>query len=69
MCRQAGGGKTELAVQYKGVVDCFVRMPRLEGISSLYKGFIPLAARKIIWTVAYFLTYEQALKAVRGGYS
>ena len=34
---------------------------QLEGIGSLYKGFIPLATRKVVWTVAYFLTYEQAL--------
>ena len=46
-----------------------VRMPRLEGLSSLYKGFVPIAARKVLWTVAYFLTYEQALRALRGTYS
>mmetsp|Transcript_54363 Transcript_54363/g.118530 ORF Transcript_54363/g.118530 Transcript_54363/m.118530 type:complete len:173 (-) Transcript_54363:149-667(-) len=66
---QAGGGKTELKVQYTGVVDCFLRMPQLEGVASLYKGFWPLAARKIVWTIAYFLTYEQASKLVRGSYS
>jgi hypothetical protein len=32
---------------YRGVVDCFVRMPRLDGFASLYKGFVPLAARKV----------------------
>jgi len=66
---QAGGVSTEGVVQYTGVVDCFVRMPQLEGMSSLYKGFVGIAARKVAWTVFYFLTYEQALKTIRGGYS
>ena len=66
---QAGGVETAGVVQYTGVVDCFMRMPRLEGVSSLYKGFVPIAARKVLWTVIYFLTYEQALKAIRGKYS
>lgn len=66
---QAGGNATAGVERYAGVIDCFVRMPRLEGISSLYKGFIPIAARKVLWTVAYFLLYEQTLKAIRGSYS
>jgi len=66
---QAGGRATAGVMQYTGVVDCFMRMPQHEGFSSLYKGFIPIAARKVLWTVAYFLVYEQALKAVRGTYS
>ena len=49
---QAGGTPTAGVVRYDGVVDCFVRMPRLEGMSSLYKGFVPIATRKVLWTVA-----------------
>ena len=66
---QAGGTPTAGVVRYDGVVDCFVRMPRLEGMSSLYKGFVPIATRKVLWTVAYFLVYEQALRLMRGSYS
>ena len=66
---QAGGRETVGVVQYHGVLDCFVRMPRLEGVLSLYKGFVPIAARKVLYTIAYFVTYEQALKAIRGTYS
>ena len=66
---QAGGRSTSGIVQYSGVLDCFLRMPQLEGLSSLYKGFVPIAMRKVSWTVAYFLTYEQALRLVRGSYS
>mmetsp|Transcript_53 Transcript_53/g.119 ORF Transcript_53/g.119 Transcript_53/m.119 type:complete len:317 (-) Transcript_53:389-1339(-) len=63
----AAGNKE--ALQYNGVIDCFVNMPRKEGIASLYKGFWPLAMRKVLWTVAFFLVNEQALKAIRGSYS
>ena len=58
---QAGGAKTSGIVHYKGVVDCFLRMPQVEGFGALYKGFIPLAARKVAWTIAYFVVYEQVM--------
>ena len=45
------------------------RPGQIEGVGSLYKGFVPIAARKVLWTVAYFLTYEQVLKMIRGGYT
>ena len=66
---QAGGVETAGVVQYSGVIDCFMRMPQLEGVASLYKGFVPIAARKVCWTIAYFLTYEQVMKLLRGSYS
>mmetsp|Transcript_16330 Transcript_16330/g.18133 ORF Transcript_16330/g.18133 Transcript_16330/m.18133 type:complete len:300 (+) Transcript_16330:30-929(+) len=68
LMNQAGGGATSGVQSYKGVVDAFINMPRQEGISSLYKGFVPLASRKILWTVAYFMCYEQILGLVRGSY-
>ena len=40
---QAGGVATDGVVQYTGVIDCFIRMPQLEGIGSLYKGFVSSA--------------------------
>ena len=45
---QAGGVKSAGMVQYEGVVDCFVRLPQLEGPSALYKGFVPSA-----WATAH----------------
>mmetsp|Transcript_9266 Transcript_9266/g.13908 ORF Transcript_9266/g.13908 Transcript_9266/m.13908 type:complete len:299 (+) Transcript_9266:123-1019(+) len=64
----AAGGNKE-AMQYKGVIDCFINMPRKEGVLSLYKGFWPLATRKVAWTVVFFIVNEQALKIIRGKYS
>lgn len=66
---QAGGGKTEIKAQYKGVCDCLLRVSREEGIGALYTGFVPLAIRKMGWVVTYYLAYEQALGLVRGSYS
>lgn len=59
---QAGKVSTKNEVMYKGVVDCFVRIAREEGATAFYKGFAPLAVRKVVWTVIYFLAYEQVLK-------
>jgi hypothetical protein len=66
---QAGGTVQEGMPRYAGVLDCFVRMPQLEGVTALFKGFVPIATRKIAYTVAYFIIYEQALKRLRGAYS
>ena len=63
---QAGGTVVEGAPRYLGVADCFVRMPQHEGLSALYKGFAGIASRKVLWTVAYYVTFEQVIKTVRG---
>ena len=46
--------------QYKGTFDALINIPRREGIMALYKGFMPLFSRKVLWTVLFFLSYEQA---------
>mmetsp|Transcript_7960 Transcript_7960/g.29791 ORF Transcript_7960/g.29791 Transcript_7960/m.29791 type:complete len:219 (-) Transcript_7960:121-777(-) len=55
--------------KYKGVVDAFLNIPKNEGFGAFYLGFYPLAMRKIVWTVVYFMAYERALLAVSGTYS
>mmetsp|Transcript_14398 Transcript_14398/g.43236 ORF Transcript_14398/g.43236 Transcript_14398/m.43236 type:complete len:242 (-) Transcript_14398:342-1067(-) len=65
---QAGTADQSLP-KYKGVVDAFLRISRHEGFGAFYKGFWPLAFRKVLWTVVYFMAYERALKAITGGYS
>lgn len=66
---QAGGGGEEGMVRYTGVVDAFTRIPRIEGFGALYKGFFPLAARKIVWTVVYFVAFERAMAVISPGNS
>jgi len=69
LMNQAGGGGEKGIVRYTGVYDAFRRIPQIEGIGALYKGFLPLAARKVVWTVAYFLAYERALHLISGEFS
>lgn len=45
--------------QYKGVVDAVRCIVRDEGATALYKGFVPICARKVVWCSAFFLLYEQ----------
>ena len=69
LMNQAGSGGGGGLRKYKGVFDCLVQIPRHEGFNAFYKGFIPLAVRKIAWTMVYFLSYEKALFLVSGKYS
>jgi solute carrier family 25 uncoupling protein 8/9 len=50
---------------YKGVVDCFVKTFRNDGIMAFYKGFMPNFGRLGSWNVVMFLTLEQVKIAVR----
>ena len=61
---QAGGAGSDGMVRYTGVLDAFMRIPQIEGIGALYKGFLPLAARKIVWTVIYFVAFERAMAVI-----
>eukprot|EP00195_Chlamydomonas_chlamydogama_P013027 CAMPEP_0202900304 /NCGR_PEP_ID=MMETSP1392-20130828/10982_1 /ASSEMBLY_ACC=CAM_ASM_000868 /TAXON_ID=225041 /ORGANISM="Chlamydomonas chlamydogama, Strain SAG 11-48b" /LENGTH=277 /DNA_ID=CAMNT_0049586673 /DNA_START=151 /DNA_END=984 /DNA_ORIENTATION=+ len=50
--------------RFNGVLDCFVKTAREEGIFAFYKGFIPNFGRLGSWNVACFLTLEQVKKLV-----
>jgi len=45
---------------YTGVVDCFIKTFRNDGLTAFYKGFIPNFGRLGSWNVAMFLVLEQA---------
>uniref|UniRef100_A0A7S2W7F8 Mitochondrial carrier protein n=1 Tax=Mucochytrium quahogii TaxID=96639 RepID=A0A7S2W7F8_9STRA len=51
------------ATKYNGVADAFVKIYRNEGFGALYKGFVPICARKVVWCSTFFVLYEQ-LRAV-----
>ncbi|CAD7703682.1 unnamed protein product [Ostreobium quekettii] len=54
---------------YKGVIDCFVKTFRNDGILAFYKGFLPNFGRLGSWNVVMFLTLEQvkiAFRTIRG---
>ena len=48
----------------QGVCQALVEIPRREGFTALYKGFFPMAVRKVTWGTTFFLTYEQIKKAM-----
>jgi len=45
--------------QSKGIVDTAVSIVTREGPEALYKGFVPILTRKILWCSAFFVTYEK----------
>ncbi|CAL1544427.1 unnamed protein product [Lymnaea stagnalis] len=44
---------------YTSTTDCLIRTVKTEGVSALYKGFIPNWLRLGPWNVIFFMTYEQ----------
>ncbi|KAF5827525.1 mitochondrial carrier domain-containing protein [Dunaliella salina] len=48
--------------RYSGVLDCFAKTARTEGLPAFYRGFIPNFGRLGSWNVAMFLTLEQVKK-------
>ncbi|KAG1669690.1 hypothetical protein FOA52_002074 [Chlamydomonas sp. UWO 241] len=50
--------------RFAGVIDCFVKTAREEGIGAFYKGFLPNFARLGSWNVAMFLVLEQTKKVL-----
>lgn len=47
------------AVAYKGMVDCFVRTTREEGLGALFKGLAPNYLKVVPSIAIAFVTYEQ----------
>lgn len=58
-CLLAAGDKVG---RFTGVLDCFVKTAREEGVGAFYKGFVPNFYRLGSWNVAMFLTLEQVKK-------
>ncbi|OXA50968.1 Kidney mitochondrial carrier protein 1 [Folsomia candida] len=47
---------------YRGSWDCLMVTLRHEGVTALYRGFIPAWFRMGPWNVIFFTTYEQLLR-------
>ena len=45
--------------QYKGAIDCAVRMMMQEGPAAFYKGFVPSFSRLVSWNICMWITYMQ----------
>eukprot|EP00439_Symbiodinium_sp_Y106_P032867 s2867_g3.t3 len=55
----AGGEK-----QYRGMFHAFSRILFDEGVGALYKGFLPICIRKLVWCAAFFVSYERIRSAL-----
>ncbi|XP_056621271.1 mitochondrial uncoupling protein 4 isoform X1 [Triplophysa dalaica] len=49
---------------YKSSMDCLVQSVRVEGLLSLYKGFLPTWFRMAPWSLTFWLTFEQMRRAM-----
>ncbi|EPQ65141.1 Bgt-831 [Blumeria graminis f. sp. tritici] len=50
---------------YKGVIDCFAKTVKTEGLLAIYKGFLPHLARVLPHTILTLSLAEQTIKLVR----
>lgn len=50
--------------RYKGVLDCFAKTLKNDGMGAFYNGFLPNFARLGSWNIVMFLTLEQIKKAM-----
>ena len=46
-----------------GMLRTGYKILNTEGAGALYKGFIPICTRKLIWCTAFFVTYERVKAA------
>jgi solute carrier family 25 uncoupling protein 8/9 len=51
--------------KYKGVLDCFAKTLKNDGMGAFYNGFLPNWGRLGVYNVALFLTLEQTRKAMQ----
>ena len=51
--------------QYSGIVNAFSTILKDEGPGALYKGFVPICVRKLMWVTAFFVCYEK-IRAFKG---
>ncbi|XP_036406313.1 mitochondrial uncoupling protein 4 [Megalops cyprinoides] len=49
---------------YKSSIDCLIQSVKVEGLKSLYKGFLPTWMRMAPWSMTFWLTFEQIRRAM-----
>lgn len=52
-------------IHYNGVIDCFRKTYKNEGILAFYKGLTPLVLKIFPTSGIFFLTYEMTLKSLQ----
>lgn len=59
LMNNAGGEKA-----YRGMFHAGSSILKEEGFLALYKGFVPICTRKLIWCASFFVSYEKIRAAV-----
>lgn len=59
----AAGGEQ----RYRGVLHAGSTILKEEGVGALYKGFLPICVRKLVWCTVFFVSYEQIRTAMNSG--
>jgi len=59
----AAGGQQ----QYRGMIHAGARIAIDEGPLALYKGFVPICVRKLVWCAVFFVSYERLRDAFNQG--
>lgn len=52
--------------QYRGMLHAGSRILIDEGPAALYKGFLPICVRKLIWCATFFVCYERIRASING---
>merc|ERR1712060_1003800 len=60
LMNSAGGEK-----QYRGMLHAGSRILTEEGPVALYKGFVPICLRKLVWCGVFFVSYERIRSAMK----
>lgn len=65
LMNQAGLGEKQYAGMGEALFHPSRSIAAREGFLSLYKGFVPIFWRKVIWCSAFFVVYEQLLVSLK----
>lgn len=52
-------------INYEGVIDCFRKIYKNEGVFAFYKGLTPLLIKIFPSSGLFFLTYETTLRLLK----
>ena len=63
MMNMAGGQQA-----YASMASGLVTIAREEGFGALYKGFLPIFVRKVVWCSSFFVVYEFARREMRASF-
>ena len=55
---QKGNAENNAKPKYNGMIDCFVKISREEGLHSLMRGYVPTVGSRLVGFPAFFIGHE-----------